>query len=77
MPVIRCRAPEASFLSWLDCSALGVDDPARFFLDSARVAVSDGPPFGPGCDQYVRLNFATSRALIEQIVVAMGAAVRR
>ena len=77
VPAIACRAPEASFLSWLDCSALGLDDPARFFLDRARVAVSDGPPFGPGCEQYVRLNFATSRALIEAIVGAMGAAVRR
>ena len=76
VPAIRSEPPESTFLSWLDCSALGLDDPARFFLDHARVAVSDGPPFGPGCDQYVRLNFATSRALLEQIVVAMGAAVR-
>jgi cystathionine beta-lyase len=76
LPAITCRPPEATFLSWLDCSALGLDDPARFFLDHARVAVSDGPPFGPGCGQHVRLNFATSRALLEQIVTAMGAAVR-
>ena len=40
------------------------------------VAVSDGPPFGPGCEQFVRLNVATSRALLERIVGAMGAAVR-
>lgn len=56
------------------CSALGLDDPARFFLDHAKVAVSDGPPFGSGCEQFVRLNFATSRALLEQIVGAIGAA---
>jgi cystathionine beta-lyase len=73
-PEITFRPPEATFLAWLDCSALGLDDPARFFLDHARVALSDGPPFGPGCDQYVRINFATSRALLEQIVVAMGRA---
>ena len=77
IPAIGFRLPEATFLAWLDCSALGLDDPARFFLDRARVAVSDGPPFGTGCDQHVRLNFATSRALLEQIVVAMGAAVSR
>src|SRR6185369_5668488 len=75
LPGVVCGPPEATFLSWLDCSALGLQDPARCFLDRARVAVSDGPPFGPGCEQYVRLNFATSRALLEQIVVAMGAAV--
>jgi cystathionine beta-lyase len=76
IPGITCRPPQATFLSWLDCSALGFDDPARFFLDHARVAVSDGPPFGAGCDQYVRLNFATSRALLEEIIAAMAAAAR-
>jgi cysteine-S-conjugate beta-lyase len=76
LPAIALRLPEATFLSWLDCSALGLDDPARFFLDHAGVALSDGPPFGPGCEQQVRLNFGTSRALLERIVGAMGAAVR-
>jgi cystathionine beta-lyase len=74
LPGVVCHLPEATFLAWLDCSALGQDDPAGFFLDKARVAVSDGPPFGPDCEQRVRLNFATSRALLEQIVRAMGAA---
>jgi cystathionine beta-lyase len=74
VPAIGFRQPEATFLAWLDCSALGIDDPARFFLDRARVALSDGPPFGKGCEQHVRLNFATSHALLERIVVAMGGA---
>ncbi len=76
-PGISFQATEATFLAWLDCSALGYEDPARFFLDHGRVALSDGPPFGPACDQYVRLNFATSRALLERIVNAMGSAVTR
>jgi cystathionine beta-lyase len=74
LPAITFHPPEATFLAWLDCSALGLDDPARFFLDHAHVALSDGPPFGAGCNQYVRLNFATSHALLEQIVGAMGQA---
>ena len=76
VPAIGYWPPEATFLAWLDCSALGLDDPARFFLDTARVALSDGPPFGPGCEQQVRCNFATSRALLERIVGAMGDAAR-
>ena len=51
-------------------------DPARFFLEKARVALSDGQPFGPGCEQRVRLNFATSRALLDRIVSAMVDAAR-
>ena len=76
LPEVVCRLPEATYLAWLDCSALGVDDPARFFLEKARVALSDGPGFGVGYPQRVRLNFGTSRALLDRIVGAMAAAAR-
>jgi cystathionine beta-lyase len=75
LPGVAYRAPEATFLAWLDCASLGVDDPAAFFLQNG-VALSDGPPFGTGNGHHVRLNFATSRALLERIVRAMGAATR-
>jgi cystathionine beta-lyase len=74
LPGVTWHRPEATFLAWLDCSALGHGDPARWFLDHAGVALSDGPPFGAGDEQMVRLNFATSRALLERILQAMGAA---
>jgi cystathionine beta-lyase len=74
LPGVVCHRPEATFLAWLDCTALGHDDPALFFLERARVAVSDGPQFGPHGEQYVRLNFATSRALLERILRTMGSA---
>jgi cystathionine beta-lyase len=77
LPGVTCRAPEATFLAWLDCRALGLDDPARFFLEEAKVAVSDGPPFGPGCEQQVRLNYGTSRAVLDQVIDAMATAARR
>ena len=80
LPGVRLLPPEGTFLAWLDCAALGLDDPARFFLDEARVAVSDGPAYGGpggGYVQHVRLNFATSTALLDRIVGAMGAALRR
>jgi cystathionine beta-lyase len=76
LPEVTYRLPEATFLAWLDCSGLDVDDPARFFLDHAKVALGDGPPFGRGYQPFVRLNFATSRPLLEQMVGAMAAAVR-
>jgi cystathionine beta-lyase len=75
LPGVRWHPPAATFLAWFDCADLGLDDPARHFLDDAGVALSDGPPFGVGCDQFVRLNFGTSRALLERIVGAMGTAV--
>jgi cystathionine beta-lyase len=77
LPEIGYRVPEATYLAWLDCTALGLDDPAAFFLSEAKVAVNDGPPFGVGHERFVRLNFATSGPILERIVRSMGAAVRR
>ena len=72
MPEVRHRTPEGTYLAWLDCRGLGVDDPAALFLREGGVAVSDGPPFGVGSEQHVRLNFATSTDLLEQIVAGHG-----
>jgi cystathionine beta-lyase len=74
VPGVAYRPPEGTYLAWLDCGGLGLDDPAGFFLEHARVALNDGPAFGTGFERHVRLNVATSRAILEQIVHAMGTA---
>jgi cystathionine beta-lyase len=54
---------EATYLAWIDCSGLGVTDPHAHFL-AHGVALSPGAQFGePG---YVRLNFGTQRARLEE-----------
>ncbi|WP_030740904.1 MalY/PatB family protein [Streptomyces sp. NRRL S-31] len=63
------RVPQATFLAWLDCRGLDLDpDPHTFFLDKARVLLNDGRTFGPGGEGFVRLNFATSEAILEDIL---------
>jgi cysteine-S-conjugate beta-lyase len=52
---------------------LGLDNPAAFFLEQARVALRDGAAFGHPGRGYVRLNFATSRAILTTIVQRMAA----
>lgn len=49
--------------------------PARWFLDHARVALSSGHVFGTGGAGHVRLNFATSRAILVEAVSRMGRAI--
>lgn len=72
LPSVRYVPPSASYLAWLDCSALGLgDDPARAFLARGRVAVSSGPTFGAQGAGFVRLNVATSRRLLEEAVRRM------
>ncbi|MCX6465537.1 MAG: aminotransferase class I/II-fold pyridoxal phosphate-dependent enzyme [Pseudonocardiales bacterium] len=66
----------ATYLAWLDCTATGVDDPAAFFLD-AGVALGDGERFGRVGRGHVRLNYATSPAVLERIVERMAGALSR
>ncbi|QLQ35774.1 MalY/PatB family protein [Micromonospora robiginosa] len=92
LPEVSWHRPEGTFLAWLDCTRLGVPTeapadgpgvasdlagPARMFLDDARVALSSGHVFGAGGAGFVRLNFATSPAVLTDAVTRMGRAVRR
>jgi cystathionine beta-lyase len=75
LPAVTYAPPQASFLAWLDCRALGLgDDPAAVFLDKSRVAVSRGPDFGRQGHGFVRLNIGTSPELITEAVRRMAAA---
>ena len=78
LPEVRYRPPEASYLSWLDCRALGLGgDPAAAFLERGRVALSRGLDFGDEGWGYARLNIATSSGLVAEAVRRMAASVDR
>jgi cysteine-S-conjugate beta-lyase len=72
---ITTFAPEATYLAWLDCRRSGIPGNAyRFFLERARVALSDGPAFGTGGEGFVRLNFGCPRATLMEALERMKAA---
>ena len=76
MPRVGHQMGESLYLAWLDCSGLELDQaPFDFFLEKARVALSDGRRFGPGGERFVRVNYATSRAILTQILERMAGAV--
>lgn len=78
LPGVRHHPPEASYLAWLDCRALALGpSPQRFFLEHARVGLSPGEAFGAPGAGFVRLNFATSRALLGEILERMAKALRQ
>ncbi len=65
LPGVTMAKPEGTYLAWLDCRGAGLpDNPHRFFLEKARVAVNDGATFGPGGEGFVRLNFACPRSTL-------------
>jgi cysteine-S-conjugate beta-lyase len=77
LPMLRITVPQATYLAWLDCSELKLEtSPYEFFLKRARVALSDGGRFGKGSEQFVRLNFGTSRRILKQGLERMRKALR-
>ena len=62
---------EATYLAWIDCAALGAKDPHQHFL-AHGVALSPGAQFG--APQFVRLNFATQRARLDEALRRMRGA---
>ena len=77
LPEVGFAPPEATYLAWLDFSALGLgDDPAAVLLERAKVALSTGRDFGEQGAGFARLNFATHREMLDEIVDRIVAAVR-
>ncbi|MGW4843884.1 MalY/PatB family protein [Nocardia brasiliensis] len=77
-PQLRFRPPRASYLAWIDCRALELDqDPAAFFLAEGKVMLLSGPDFGPGGTGFARLNFATYPPVLIELLDRMRAATVR
>ena len=77
MPEVRTTIPDATYLGWLDFTQTGIKgSPFEFFLKKGKVALSNGGNFGKGGEGHVRLNFGTSRKLLEQGLERMRKALR-
>ena len=75
LPGVSISRPEGTYLAWLDCRQAGIPgNPHEFFLREAKVAVNDGATFGRGGEGFVRLNFGCPRALLEEGLERMKAA---
>jgi cysteine-S-conjugate beta-lyase len=72
VPAIRWQPPNATYLAWLDCRALGLgDDPAGTFFEGGRVALSPGLKYGREGAGFARLNFGTSLELVAEAVLRL------
>jgi cysteine-S-conjugate beta-lyase len=81
LPAVRYQPPEGTYLGWLDCRGLfgaagdGAASPADFFLAKAQVILTDGAACGDAGRGHVRLNFATPRPILAEIVRRLAEAV--
>lgn len=68
IPGLLSMPMESTYLAWVDFAGTGMS--ATEFTDrvqkDARIAVNHGPTFGKGGDSYLRFNFATPRARVEE-----------
>jgi len=71
LPGISMVKPEGTYLAWLDCRDTGLEDPYKFFLESAQVALNDGTTYGQGGQGFVRLNFGCPRAMLVEAMERM------
>jgi cystathionine beta-lyase len=73
LPGVQMGRPEGTYLGWLDCrqAGLGGQDPYRFFLKQARVALNSGKSFGKGGEGFVRLNFGCPRSALKAALERM------
>ncbi|WP_369132207.1 MalY/PatB family protein [Modestobacter sp. I12A-02662] len=77
LPQVRYTPPEGTYLAWLDCRELGIEEPlGEFFLREAGVALVDGLECGRAGAGHLRLTLATPRPVLETVVQRMAAAVR-
>jgi cystathionine beta-lyase len=73
-PDVNFTVPEATYLSWLDFRQTAIKKPYTHFLEKAKVALSNGVPFGAGGDGFVRLNFGCPRATLVEVLEKMRGA---
>jgi len=66
IPQIKLIKPEATYLLWLDCRGLGMNDAQLrdFFVRSCKVGMNPGTVFGEGGSGFMRMNIGTRNALI-------------
>ncbi len=65
MPGVRYAPGEGTYLAWLDCTELELGvEPADWFLEHAKVALSAGAPFRAPALRFARLNFATTTPIL-------------
>lgn len=77
IPAIKPLRPQASFLVWLDCRALGLTqrELVDLFVNKAHLALNDGEMFGKEGIGFMRLNVGCPRATLRQAMEQLKAAI--
>ena len=77
IPRIKVIKPQGTYLLWLDCRDLGMDNLAlrRFMREKARVGLDDGFLFGAAGAGFQRMNIACPRTILSEALSRIETAV--
>ena len=77
IPGIKAIKPQGTYLLWLDCRGLGMDDMTlrEFIRQKARLGLDDGFLFGSGGSGFQRMNIACPRTILEEALKRLETAV--
>jgi cystathionine beta-lyase len=79
IPQVKPLRPQASFLVWLDCRALGLDHQqlVDLFVKKAKLALNDGEMFGQGGQGFMRMNVGSPRSVLKHALEQLRDAIER
>ncbi len=72
MPYLSIPNIEATYLAWIDCSALGLDNPAVYLEKEAGLYLSDGAYFSS--PQHIRFNYGCPHSRVLEGLAKIKAA---
>lgn len=67
-PELKVIPAEGTYLLWIDCSGLGMDDQTlqSFMIEKAKVGLNTGISYGNEGSQFMRMNIACPRQTLEE-----------
>ena len=66
---IGYRMPEAGYFGWLDLRRLDMQgDVAQRFITEGKIAIAPGNFYGPSGSGFIRMNFSTSKEIVQDAV---------
>ena len=77
IPLIKANMPDATYLVWLDCRALHMDNEELkdFMIYKAGLGLNDGSSFTRTMNGFMRLNAACPRSVLEKALKQLEDAV--
>ncbi len=73
IPQIKPINSEATFLLWLDCKELNLEqkDLENLFINKAKLALNSGVSFGKNANGFMRLNIGTSKEILQNALTRL------